>query len=228
MIPKANILHDFYITIPLFLWVLFVIQVLAKLVSDFAIKKGYPKDSATYFGRKIIHICASGFTAILLPFFFKEPIIPFILAIGFAAYTYFPHKINKLFDWFQVKENIHEVDFCLMWGLVILIGWFIDKSFWLGVIPALFMSFGDGVTGIIRNIRYKKRTKAWEGSLAMFITCSIIGGWKFGVAGIVAAFLATIFEKLDFIDDNITVPIVSFITLVVFFDFLPYLTQPLF
>ena len=102
-----------------------------------------------------------------------------------------------------------------MWGLVILAGWFIDRTFWLGVIPALFMSFGDGVTGIVRNLKYKKRTKAWEGSLAMLIVCVLIG-LKMGWPGIIAAFAATIFERFEFIDDNISIPLVSFWILLFF------------
>ncbi len=220
MITKVDIWHDLILSLPLFLWVLFVVQVLAKFVFKFALKKGYPKDSATYFARKFIHIFASGIVALLIPFFFREPIVPFFSAILLAIYTFFPHKKGKLFDWFQVKENIHEVDFCLMWGIVILIGWFFDKSFWLGVIPALFMSFGDGVSGIVRNLKYKRRIKAWEGSLAMLFTCILIG-LKMGWAGIIAAIFATIFEKLEFIDDNISIPTVSFLILLFFFEFFP-------
>ena len=216
MITKGDILNDLILTIPLCLWVLFVIQFLSRWICSFAIKKGYPKDSATYFGRKVIHIFASGFAALLLPFFFKEPIVPFFIAIVFAIYTFLPHKKGKLFNWFQVKENIHEVNFCLMWGIVILIGWFFDKSFWLGVIPALFLSFGDGITGIVRNLKYKKRTKAWEGSLAMLICCSLIGGLKMGLPGILAAILATLVERTEIVDDNISIPLVSFLTLYFF------------
>jgi len=224
MITKIDIFHDLILSIPLFFWVLFVTQILSKWVANFAIKKGYPKDSATYFGRKIIHIFASGIVALLLPFFFREPLIPFLMALLLAIYTFLPHKIGKLFDWFQVKENMNEVNFCLMWGLSILIGWFFDKTFWLGVLPTLFMSFGDGISGIVRNLKYRKRIKAWEGSIAMLITCALIGGFKFGTAGILAAIFATIFEKSEIIDDNISIPTVSFLTLLFFFKFYPKLT----
>lgn len=214
MITKYAIYHDFVLTIPLFIWVIFVTQFLSKWVYKYAVKKGYPGQSATYFGRKSIHIFASGFVALLLPFFFKEPLIPFLMAILLAIYTFLPHIQNKIFNWFQVKENLHEVNFCLMWGLSVLIGWFFDKSFWLGVIPTLFMSFGDGITGIIRNIKYKKRNKGWEGSLAMLIISLLIGA-KMGLAGIIAAIFATVVEKSDFIDDNVSIPVVSFIVLLI-------------
>jgi len=223
---RENIIHDLILIIPIFLWVLFVTQYLSKLIYNLAVKKGYPEDSATYFGRKFIHIFASGLIALSLPFLFREPFLPFLSALILAVYTYLPHRKKQLYQWFQIKENFNEVNFCLMWGLVILIGWFFDKSFWLGVIPALFLSFGDGVTGIVRNIRYQKRTKAWEGSLAMLIVCILIG-FKMGWAGIIAAIFATIFEKLEFIDDNISIPIVSFLILLFFFIFYPTLTNPI-
>ncbi len=212
MITTANIYHDFVIVIPLFVWVIFVVKYFSRWIYNLAVKKGYPPESATYFGRKAIHIFASGLIALSLPFLFKEPFLPFLSALILALYTYLPHRKKQLYEWFQAKDNIREVNFCLMWGLVILVGWFFDKTFWLGVIPALFLSFGDGVTGIVRNLKYKKRTKAWEGSLAMLIVCVLIG-FKMGWSGIIAALAATIFEKFEFIDDNISVPLVSFLIL---------------
>jgi len=215
MITKADFLNDFLIIIPLFIWVFFVIKYLSRRVYNLAIKKGYPPDSATYFGRKIIHIFASGIVALLIPFLFKTPILPFLSALFLAIYTYLPHKKAKLQEWYQIKGNISEVNFSLMWGLSILIGWYFDRTFWLGVIPALFMSFGDGVSGIVRNLKYKRRIKAWEGSLAMFLICILIG-LKMGFAGILAALFATLVEKTEIIDDNISVPLISFLTLIFF------------
>lgn len=222
MVTLADIYHDLIVTVPLFVWVLFVVNYFSRWIYDFAVKKGYPPESATYFGRKSIHIFASGLVALSLPFWFKGPFLPFLMALIFAIYTYLPYRKGQLFQWFQCKENIYEVNFCLMWGLVILIGWFFDKTFWLGVIPALFMSFGDGVTGIVRNLKYKKRTKAWEGSLAMLIVCLLIG-LKMGWTGIAAAIFATIFERFEFIDDNISIPLVSLLILLFFYNFYPSL-----
>jgi hypothetical protein len=215
MITKADIINDLIIIIPSFLWAFFVINYLSRWIYNLAIKKGYPQQSATYFGRKIIHIFAAGLITLLIPFFVKEPFLPFLSALFMAFYTWWPHRKDKLYQWFQVKENLREVNFSIMWGLSILIGWFFDKTFWLGTIPALFMAFGDGVTGIVRNLKYKRETKAWEGSLAMLICCSIIG-FKMGTAGIVAAFVATLVERIEVIDHNLLIPIVSFLILILF------------
>jgi len=232
MIIIDYLIHDFLITIPLLLWVFFVMKVISLWVYNFAIKKNYPPNSATYFGRKTIHILASGIASLLVPILYKEPILPFLSAIVLAIYTYLPHKKNKLNQWYQTKDNTKEVNFSIMWGISILVGWYFDRTFWLGVIPVLFMSFGDGITGIIRNIRYKKRTKAWEGSVGMFLVCTIIG-LRMGWAGILAAILATIVEKVmpidsNIMDDNIAIPIVSLITLIILKSFFPFLTQSFF
>ena len=42
---------------------------------------------------------------------------------------------------------------------------------WLAILPALFMAYGDGVTGIIRNKMFAKRTKVRGGNLGMAILC---------------------------------------------------------
>ena len=141
----------------------------------------------------------------LLPFVAHEPVLPALLAFGLAFITYLPHKLNRRMYWFQDPENIYDVDFTLSWGLIILFTWYIDRSFWLGVIPVLFMAYGDGITGLIRNLKYNKRTKAWEGTAGMLLLCIIIGA-KMGFAGIFAGILCSLVERLENIDDNITVP----------------------
>ncbi|MEM3955638.1 MAG: hypothetical protein QW424_02660 [Candidatus Bathyarchaeia archaeon] len=58
--------------------------------------------------------------------------------------------------WFQDPDNIYEVNFSLMWALVIGIDWFLSgRNFWLPAIPILSMSFGDGVTEMVRNLCLK-------------------------------------------------------------------------
>ncbi|WP_230629225.1 MULTISPECIES: hypothetical protein [Methanosarcina] len=47
--------------------------------------------------------------------------------------------------WFQDPENLYDVDFTLSWRLIVLFTWYIDRSFWLGVVPVLFMAYGMGL-----------------------------------------------------------------------------------
>jgi len=95
-----------------------------------------------------------------------------------------------------------------MFGIVIFVTWFIDKTFLLAVVPTLFMAWGDGVTGVVRNLKYKKRTKAWEGSLAMLLVCIPIGTLM-GLAGVVTGVVATLVERVEWFDDNLSIPLVS-------------------
>ena len=64
------------------------------------------------------------------------------------------------------------------------------------------------MTGVVRNLIYKKRTKAWEGSLAMLLVCIPIGALV-GLVGVLAGIAATAVERIDRLDDNISVPLVS-------------------
>ena len=96
------------------------------------------------------------------------------------------------------------------------------------MIPGLFISFGDGVTGVVRNFKYKRRNKGWEGSLAMLITCILIGAWKMGWAGIIAGIVATVFEKIEGFDDNVSIVVSSFAVLAIFHFFFPALITPFF
>ena len=46
--------------------------------------------------------------------------------------------------------------------------------------PSLFMAFGDGVTGIVRNAVIRKRSKSAIGNVFMFIVSAPIG-WYVGM-----------------------------------------------
>ena len=181
-------------------------------------KRGMTHIKAVYYNRKIIHILAGGVAAFLVPYLFTTPLYPGVLATVLAIATYLPHKKNKLMDWFQTEDNMYEVHFCITWGLVISLGWLIFKNWWYGVIPVSFMAFGDGVTGIIRNMMYNKRTKSWIGNLAMAAVTIPLGYIALGNVGALAGLLASIvehFEVTNIIDDNITVPLTSFLTILV-------------
>jgi len=223
MMTINDIISDIPITLIMLVWVVFVIMYLAKWTYNYAVAHGRTPHSAAYFGRKVIHFFAGGLVAILLPYYFNEPVLPLIMALALAAFCYIPHKTGKLMLWFQDPDNIYEVDFAIAWGLIIFITWFIDKTFWLGVIPVLFMAWGDGITGIVRNLRYGRRVKGWEGSVAMLIVNTLIG-LKFGVAGLIAAAASTMVERWEGMDDNITVPIISLLILVIAKTFAPNLT----
>ena len=127
--------------------------------------------------------------------------------------------------WFQTEENMYEVSFCIMWGVIITLGWlFSGGDFLFGILPVLFMSVGDAVTGIVRNALYKRTTKSWWGNLVMALF-SVSVGTLLGFAGVLAGAVASFVEHFEFppIDDNVTVPLVSFLILILAKLYAPWL-----
>jgi len=194
------------ITFLLLLWNLIVIHYLAKWAYNIA--KKYGDIPAAYIGRKIVHLFGGGITALLIPIFYEGYyVLVTISAFGLAIYLLFRRKYQLMY-WFQIKENRYEVHFALAYGTILLVGVLLG-NLWIGLIPLLFMSFGDSATGLIRAITQKRHVKSWEGSLAMFLICSIIGSVSLGIYGVMVGSIATLVEKIPNIDDNITVPLVT-------------------
>jgi dolichol kinase len=185
---------------------LVVIHFLAKWAYNFA--KKYKDIPAAYIGRKIVHLFGGGITALLIPIFYEGYYsLVTISAFGLALYTLFRRKYGLMY-WFQIRENRYEVHFALAYGIILLVG-IILGNLWIGLIPILFMSFGDSATGLIRAVTQKRHAKSWEGSVAMFVICSIIGFAILGIYGIIIGLIATFVEKIPKIDDNVTVPFVT-------------------
>ena len=205
-------LHELIYALILFIWVLFLVAFLTKRIYHHYIRKGMKERVIIYYNRKIIHMLAGGLIALLTPFIFTEVYIPFTLAMILAIVSYIPYKTGKLNYWYQVPENIFDVHFCLMWGFAILLSKLLFNDWWMGIVPILFMSFGDAVTGIVRNIKFKRRTKSWWGNLAMMAICIPIGS-ILGLKGVLSAIIVSIIEHYEYkwINDNITVPIISFL-----------------
>ncbi|MET1159528.1 MAG: dolichol kinase [Thermoprotei archaeon] len=210
-------LEFMYATV-LFFWVLFIVYPVTRFLYNWMVKRGISHVKAVYYNRKIIHMATGGFIALLVPFLFETPyaIIPMVAIL--AVLTYIPHRTGKLLYWFQTEDNMYEVHFIISWGVVMTLAWLLfNGNWWYGVIPVAFMSFGDGVTGIVRNILYNKRTKAWIGNLAMACVAIPLGYAVFGVIGGIAGLVASIVEHFESnpIDDNITVPLISFLIIVI-------------
>ncbi|MFX1486553.1 MAG: dolichol kinase [Promethearchaeota archaeon] len=210
-------------------WVLFVVTILTRSLYNYMTdRRGYEHNVAVYYNRKTIHILVGGVVAALVPLIFRTPILPFIMSMLLAVLTYAPHRTGRLMYWFQTEDNAYEVTFCLMWGTILTLGWIVSGgNFWFGVLPVLFMAVGDAFTGLVRNTIYKKRTKSWWGNLAM-AAFSIPVGAVLGIAGMLAGAAVSVIEHFEFppIDDNITVPSVSFLILVLAMLFSPILLIP--
>jgi len=202
------ILADVPITMVLLIWMGFVLFFGSRWLYNFVLRKGWDQKRGTYLGRKFVHIFGAGLVAAILPFEFHEPYFPLAFAMLLAVLTYTLHKTDHILYWFQDPANYSETYFAVMFGTVVFVTWFIDKTFLLAVVPTLFMAWGDGVTGVVRNLKYKKRTKAWEGSLAMLLVCVPIGALV-GLVGVLTGVVATLVERVEWMDDNLSIPLVS-------------------
>lgn len=211
-----NPLHESIIGIILFLYVLIVVFG-TKFTYKVFRNHGLTHNVAVYYNRKIIHIFAGGIITFLLPIFFTAATIPLILVSIIAIMVYIPHRRRKLLNWFQVEENMYEVNFTIAWGLAIGISWIFFNDLIYGIIPAAFMSFGDAATGIVRNALFKRRTKHWLGNLAMVMVCLPIGIYYAGFAGFAAAIIASIIERFEIglIDDNVLITLSTILALII-------------
>ncbi|MCC6053553.1 MAG: dolichol kinase [Desulfurococcaceae archaeon] len=213
----TDLLREVLIAIPLFIYVLLVVYSTKKLY-DRMVKRGFKINVAIYYNRKLIHILAGGVVAFLVPYLFTSPLVPLVFALVIAVILYIPHTKRKELSWFQTGENAYEVNFCIAWGLSLFGLWLILKNPYYAIIPPLFMSLGDAVTGIVRNSIYARRTKSWIGNLAMLIVTTIIGHHYAGAHGVIAAVFATIVEHFEIpplLDDNVLIATTSSISLII-------------
>jgi len=206
LVSPQLVLQDLLRALPLAAWVLFVVHGLSRWSYLWA-RSRWGEGVGVYFARKIIHMAAGGFVALLVPFLFREPWAPLILGLILAAYVYIPHRTGRLMAWFQDPSNISEVYYCVSWGLAAFLAWPFDVR--IAVFPLFLMSFGDGITGIIRGIRQRRRVKSWDGTIGFLAVSLPVGLIVFGAAGGLAALAAALAEKSGLIDDNISVPAVS-------------------
>ncbi len=219
---------DFTAGLIQFVWVILLvgysigITLSTRYVYDVMRNKGSEKKVALYYNRKFVHIFAGGISTLFVPFVFDSPFFPLMTGFILALFTYIPYHRNKLLYWVQTEENMNDVKFCFMWGLIVFLLWFSLDSAWIAIIPPSMMAFGDGVTGLSRNFLFKKRTKHPIGNIFMLLVCLPIG-YFFGsmenlaIWGVIAAFVATFIERYEFgpIDDNILITASSAIVLFV-------------
>ena len=168
-----------------------------------------------YISRKSIHMWV-GVVIVLIPLTLKDPVVVGIFGLGLTFLTMYPHMRSKELGWFQFKENYGEVYFAALTTLLLTASWYYDV--WLAVTALLFMAWGDGVTGIVRNYVYKRRYKGIAGTYAMIAVSVPVGfifygwshGWIYGWIGVAGALVASYVEKLDVMDDNVSIPVFGY------------------
>ncbi|MCE4604520.1 MAG: dolichol kinase [Aeropyrum sp.] len=192
------------------LYVVFVVVPVSRTLYRLLESRGVASDRAVYYTRKFIHIAAGGVSAILTPILFTTPLIPLAASTAMAAYLYFRHTRGKM-GWFQTGRDMYDVSFNIAWGLSIAVLWCVTGDPWLSILPALFISLGDGVTGIVRNALVYRRSKHWSGNVAMMLVSIPLGYLIAGWPGALAGLVSSIVERLEVgpLDDNIIIALTS-------------------
>ncbi len=159
-----------------------------------------------YMARKAIHLLSAGVSIILYPFLFSNLFFPVLLGGFMILFTIVGHTKNS-FGWFQEKKNYADVYFTGTCTLLLALFW--NYNVWIGVLSCLFMAWGDGVTGLVRYVVYRRRTKGIWGNIAMLILCAGLGYVLLGYSGFIGGAFSSIIERFEKVDDNISVPLGS-------------------
>ena len=165
---------------------------------------------AVYYVRKYIHVMAGGVVALLVPRVFTSPLTPLFMGFALGAFLV-ATRLHRPMYWFQTRDNFFEVNFTIAWGLSVFVLWALTGDPYTAVVPALFIAFGDAVTGVVRNALFRRRTKHWAGNLAM-LPVTLALGWAYaGPVGALAGAVAALVERYEFppVDDNILIALTT-------------------
>ncbi|MBK5965331.1 hypothetical protein CCR95_14860 [Thiocystis minor] len=206
---------QFYWAAGLSLYVLAVLF-LTRLPYRRMVERGMEPIRAVYYNRKIVHMLAGGVGSVMVPLVFSDPWYPLVSGLLLTLLLDVAHVTGLRFYWFQTGENRNDVKFALMWATSVSLLWWILENPWLAILPSLYMAFGDGVTGIVRNAVIRKRSKSPIGNVFMLLVCAPMGWIIGGLAtpaiplwGLLSAIVATVIERYEFgpIDDNILITV---------------------
>jgi dolichol kinase len=162
----------------------------------------------------------------LIPFVFSSFWWPLILTSGFTALLLYARwKRPATFRGTGGSgrpQALAEIHFPAISIPIIAVGWGYLHQPWLAIVPLLFMAGGDSITGLIRNRLYKREMKGWWGSLGMFFACLLLAYffkpyWISAVGAVIAViaerYTPAIKRGWFMIDDNLTIPLFSFIAM---------------
>jgi hypothetical protein len=156
---------------------------------------------AQYLTRKVGHV-AAGLAFLATPLVFEGPGIPLALCAAFTVIMllgkhWAPHMIRGVGGTGR-GPAMAEVWYPFSCAVAVFVGWRLLHNPWLGVLPTLFLGFGDAITGAMRSVIYKREVKGLAGSLAMLALCSVLSllvqPYWIGLAG---AITATFFERIS-------------------------------
>ncbi|MEC7255792.1 MAG: hypothetical protein VXV76_04195, partial [Candidatus Thermoplasmatota archaeon] len=173
---------------------------------------------------------AGGVPIIAAPLVFDNPVWVLLGGVLGSIALATTHVLDKRLWWMQTEQNMNDATFALMLGISVYVIWEYSNEPWLAVLPSLFMAFGDGVTGIIRNKMFKRRTKSAWGNVGMAALCLPLGYFIGTLAepeiplwGLLSGLVASVVERYEFgpIDDNVLIVIFSSLVLFLGLNFGP-------
>jgi hypothetical protein len=91
-------------------------------------RRGLPHRVAVYYNRKVLHMLTGGLVAVLVPYVFRGPLLLVVMVAVLAVGNDLPHRMNRLFYWYQVEDNMYEVHFIIMWGVIMTLGFISETS----------------------------------------------------------------------------------------------------
>lgn len=199
---------------------LYVLSILflTRLPYRWMVGRGMEPIRAVYYNRKIVHMAAGGVGSLMVPLVFTDPWFPLVCGLLLTLLVFAAHATGLRFYWFQTDENRNDVKFALMWSCSIALLWWLLDNPWLAILPSLYMAFGDGITGVVRNAVIRRRSKSPIGNVFMLLLCAPMGWIVGGMAappipvwGLLSAILATLVERYEFgpIDDNILITVAA-------------------
>ena len=180
------------------------------------VARGMEPIRAVYYNRKIVHMLAGGVGSLMVPLVFTDFWYPLVAGLLLTLFTFAAHALGLRLYWFQTPDNKNDVKFALMWAASVSLLWWLLGDPWLAILPSLYMAFGDGVTGIARNLVVRRRSKSPVGSVFMLLVCLPMGWIIGGQAspsipdwGVISAIVATVVERYEFgpIDDNVLITV---------------------
>jgi phytol kinase len=195
---------------------LYVLAVLflTRIPYEAMVARGMEPIRAVYYNRKIVHMLAGGVGSLMVPLVFTKLWIPLVAGLALTVFALLAHSTGLRMYWFQTPDNRNDVKFAIMWALSVSALWWLLGDPWLAVLPGLYMAFGDGVTGIARNLFMRRRSKSPIGNVFMLIVC-VPMGWLVGLHaqpsipdwGVLSAVVATFVERYEIgpIDDNVLI-----------------------
>ncbi|MBT60195.1 MAG: hypothetical protein CMA63_01410 [Euryarchaeota archaeon] len=199
-----------------------VVVLAIKPLYDVFVRRGCDHMVAVYYNRKVAHMLAGGVPIVLSPLVFSTPFWTLIGGVVGAAVLTTTHITDRRLWWMQTEQNMNDATFALMLGISVYALWTYSGEPWLSILPACYMAFGDGVTGIIRNKMFAKRTKSAWGNLGMACVCLPLG-WFVGATlspamawwGLASGAVASFVERYEFgpIDDNVLIVVASSVVL---------------